>query len=118
MAYDGFLAGTVARQLDTELKGAKVERVTQPEADTVILQIYAPVSGQRRKLLICTSPQGARVHYTKLSYENPAEAPNFCMLLRKHLQGGRILGVTQPATERILTSFSVNLFPSCISESG
>ena len=102
MAYDGFLAGTIARQLDTELKGAKVERVTQPEADTVILQIYAPVSGQRRKLLICTSPQGARVHYTKLSYENPAEAPNFCMLLRKHLQGGRILGVTQPATERIL----------------
>ena len=62
MAYDGFLAGTIARQLDTELKGAKVERVTQPEADTVILQIYAPVSGQRRKLLICTSPQGARVH--------------------------------------------------------
>ena len=102
MAYDGFLAGTVARQLDQELKGAKVERVMQPEADMIILQIYAPVSGLRRKLLICTSPQGARVHYTKLSYENPAEAPNFCMLLRKHLQGGRILGVTQPATERIV----------------
>ena len=102
MAYDGFLAGTIARQLDTELQGAKIERVQQPEADTVILQIYAPVTGQRRKLLICTSPQGARVHYTKLNYENPAEAPNFCMLLRKHLQGGRILGVTQPATERIL----------------
>ena len=102
MAYDGFLAGTIARQLDQELKGAKAERVTQPEADTVILQLYAPVSGQRRKLLICTSPQGARVHYTKLSYENPAEAPNFCMLLRKHLQGGRVLAVTQPATERIV----------------
>ena len=102
MAYDGFLAGTIARQLDRELQGAKIERVQQPEADTVILQIYAPATGQRRKLLICTSPQGARVHYTKQSYENPAEAPNFCMLLRKHLQGGRILHVTQPATERIL----------------
>ena len=102
MAYDGFLAGTIARQLDKDLQGAKIERVQQPEADTVILQIYAPLTGQRRKLLICTSPQGARVQDTKMSYENPAEAPNFCMLLRKHLQGGRILGVTQPATERII----------------
>ena len=102
MAYDGFLAGTVARQLDQELQGAKIERVQQPESDTVILQLYAPATGARRKLLICVSPQGARVHYTKLSYENPAEAPNFCMLLRKHLQGGRILSVTQPKTERIL----------------
>jgi predicted ribosome quality control (RQC) complex YloA/Tae2 family protein len=102
MAYDGFLAGTIARQLDKELQGAKIERVQQPEADTILLQIYAPAAGMRRKLLLCTSPQGARVHYTKLNYENPAEAPNFCMLLRKHLQGGRILSVTQPATERIL----------------
>ncbi len=102
MAYDGFMAGVIARQMDQDLRGAKVERVQQPEADTVILQIYSPVLGQRRRLLICTAPQGARVHYTKLSYENPLEAPNFCMLLRKHLQGGRILSVTQPATERIL----------------
>ncbi|MBR5641945.1 MAG: NFACT family protein [Firmicutes bacterium] len=102
MAYDGFLAGTIARQLDKELQGAKIERVQQPEADTILLQIYAPATGARRRLLFCTSPQGARVHYTKLNYENPAEAPNFCMLLRKHLQGGRILSVSQPATERIL----------------
>lgn len=102
MAYDGFLAGVIARQLDKELQGAKIERVQQPEPDTVILQVYAPATGMRKKLLICVAPQGARVHYTKLSYENPAEAPNFCMLLRKHIQGGRILGVTQPKTERIL----------------
>ncbi len=102
MAYDGFLAGTIARQLAKDLQGAKIERVQQPEADEIILQVYSPAAGMRRKLLICTAPQGARVHYTKLSYENPQEAPNFCMLLRKHLQGGRILTVTQPATERIL----------------
>ena len=102
MAYDGFLAGAVARELAKDLQGAKIERVQQPEADEIILQVYSPVTGQRKKLLICTSPQGARVHYTRLSYENPREAPNFCMLLRKHIQGGRILTVTQPATERIL----------------
>ncbi len=102
MAYDGFLAGAVARQLDSELQGAKIERVQQPEPDEIVLQIYSPVTGQRKKLLLCTAPQGARVHYTKLAYENPQDAPNFCMLLRKHLQGGRILAVTQPATERIL----------------
>ncbi|MCR4806024.1 MAG: NFACT family protein, partial [Clostridia bacterium] len=99
MAYDGLMAGIVARQLDQDLSGAKIERVQQPEPDEIILQIFCPAAGgARRKLLICVSPQGARVHYTKLSYENPREAPNFCMLLRKHLQGGRVLSVTQPAT--------------------
>ena len=102
MAYDGFLAGAIARQLSSELQGAKIERVQQPEVDEIVLQVFSPVSGLRRKLLICTAPQGARVHYTKLPYENPKDAPNFCMLLRKHLQGGRILSVNQPATERIL----------------
>ena len=102
MAYDGLLAGVIARQLNQELQGAKIERVQQPESDTILMQIYASASAQRKRLLLCTSPQGARMHFTKLAYENPAQAPSFCMLLRKHLQGGRITGVEQPQTERII----------------
>lgn len=102
MAYDGLLTGAVSRQLDSELTGAKIEKVQQPETDEIVLQLHLPASGLRKKLLICVSPQGARVHYTGLAYENPKEAPNFCMLLRKHIQGGRITRVVQPATDRII----------------
>lgn len=102
MAYDGIMTGAIARQLAEELAGAKIEKVQQPETDEIIMQINCPKIGKRQKLLLCVSPQGARVHFTKHSYENPAEPPVFCMVLRKHLQGGRIVSVTQLQTERII----------------
>ena len=100
MSFDGVFAGVIARQLNKELNGAKIEKVQQPEPDEIILQVNS--SAGRKKLLLCINPQGARVHYTSLAYENPSEAPNFCMLLRKHIQGGRIVSVTQPGTERLI----------------
>ena len=100
MSFDGVFAGIIARQLNRDLSGAKIEKVQQPEPDEIIMQVNS--SAGRKKLLLCINPQGARVHYTSLPYENPSEAPNFCMLLRKHIQGGRITAVSQPETERIL----------------
>jgi len=100
MSFDGVFAGVIARELNRELSGAKIEKVQQPEPDEIIMQINS--SAGRKKLLLCINPQGARVHYTSLPYENPSEAPNFCMLLRKHIQGGRIIAVSQPETERII----------------
>lgn len=102
MAFDGLMTGAIARQLAEELAGAKIEKVQQPETDEIIMQINCPKLGKRQKLLLCVSPQGARVHFTKQTYENPAEPPVFCMVLRKHLQGGRIVSVTQSETERII----------------
>ena len=99
MAYDGIFAGVVARELSEKLSGAKIEKVQQPEPDEIILQLNTK-SG-RERLLISTAPQSAGVYLTGLPFENPAEAPSFCMLLRKHIQGGRIAGVSQVATERI-----------------
>ena len=100
MAYDGLLCGIIARQLNTELENAKIEKIQQPEPDEIIMQLSTKVG--RKKLLISLNPQGARLHYTELTYENPKEAPNFCMLLRKHIQGGYISSVYQVETERII----------------
>lgn len=100
MSFDGVFAGVIARQLNKELCGAKIEKVQQPEPDEIILQVNSAAG--RKKLLLCADPQGARVHCTSLPYENPPEAPAFCMLLRKHIQGGRISAVSQPETERII----------------
>ncbi len=99
MAYDGVFAGVVARELSEKLSGAKIEKVQQPEPDEIVLQLNTKTG--REKLLISTAPQSAGVWLTSLPYENPVNAPSFCMLLRKHIQGGRIAGVSQVATERI-----------------
>lgn len=100
MAYDGLLASAVTNELKSKLPGAKIEKVTQPESDQVVLQIRT--SEERVKLLIDISSQGSRMHLTAQSFENPAEAPVFCMLLRKHIQGGRITDVSQIDKERII----------------
>ena len=101
MPYDGLLTGAVARRLGSDLPGAKIERVQQPDSDEIVLQVHLK-DGERKKLLISANPQAARVQYTELSYENPESAPGFCMLLRKHLQGGRISFASQVETERII----------------
>ena len=98
--YDTLLAGFIAEELNKELRGAKIEKVSQPEQDEIVLQINA--AGGRKKLLLSANPQGARVHYTARSYENPAQAPVFCMLLRKHLQGGRVISAGCVEGERII----------------
>ena len=100
MGYDGIFAGAVARQLAQTLAGSRIEKVTQPEPDQIILQVNTTEG--RKKLLLSASPRSAGVWFTELNYENPQAAPNFCMLLRKHIQGGRISAVTQIETERII----------------
>lgn len=100
MGYDGIFAGVIARQLAEDLAGSRIEKVMQPEPDQIILQVNT--TGGRKKLLLSASPRSAGVWFTELSYENPQTAPNFCMLLRKHIQGGRISGVHQIETERII----------------
>ncbi len=100
MSYDGLFAGVTARQLDRLLSGAKIEKIYQPEPEEILLQVYS--KGIRRKLLLSAQPSAAAVCLTERSFENPADAPSFCMLLRKHLQSGRVTAVKQLRTERIL----------------
>lgn len=92
--------GFIARELAALLAPGRVDRITQPEDDLAILHIRS--GGENRRLLICASPGTARLHLTEKSYENPAEAPMFCMLLRKRLGGGRFLGAEQLFGDRLL----------------
>ena len=100
MPMDGLMTGLVARELDAALAGGRVDRITQPERDTLILVIRA--GNENKSLLLCASANNARAHLTGSRFANPLEPPALCMLMRKQLLGGRILGIRQIGGDRIL----------------
>ena len=100
MPLDAICLSALARELRPRLEGAKIDKVQQPERDMLLLTLRTPQGGAR--LLIAAGTGNARVHLTEAGFENPAEPPMFCMLLRKHLVGARIAALTQPANERLL----------------
>lgn len=100
MPMDGLTIGFAAREIDRALSGGRVDKVAQPEKDTVILTVRAGNANHR--LLLCASPNNARCHFTAQTFPNPLEPPMFCMLLRKQLMGGRILSVRQIGGDRIV----------------
>ena len=100
MPFDAVFLTAVAAELRTQTLGCRVDKVQQPERDTVILHLRAP--GMTARLLLSASSNHPRAHLTTLACENPAQPPMFCMLLRKHLTGGRLAGITQPPMERLL----------------
>ncbi len=99
MAFDaGMLACTLSEIKNTAL-GARIEKVYQPERDEIILQMRSLNGGKR--LLINAGSNNPRIGFTSLSKENPQNPPMFCMLLRKHLQGAKLVSVTQADFDRI-----------------
>ena len=100
MPMDGLTAGFAARELDRKLAGGRIDKISQPEKDTVIMVVRA--DGENRRLLLCASPNNARCHLTVSSFSNPLEPPVMCMMLRKQLLGGRILSVRQVAGDRVI----------------
>ena len=100
MPMDGLMVGFAARELNDALAGGRVDRITQPERDTVILTIRA--GNANRNLLLCASANNARLHLTESRFPNPLEPPALCMLMRKQLLGGRILSVRQVGGDRIV----------------
>jgi predicted ribosome quality control (RQC) complex YloA/Tae2 family protein len=100
MPMDGLTLGFAARELNAKLAGGRIDKITQPEKDTLIVLIRAGSENQR--LLLCASPNNARCHLTTGNFPNPLEPPMFCMLLRKQLLGGRVLGIQQVNGDRVL----------------
>ena len=100
MPMDGLTVGFAARELDRMLKGGRVDRITQPERDAVVMVIRA--GSENHKLLLCASPNNARCHLTGGSFTNPLEPPSLCMLMRKQLTGARITEIRQENGDRIL----------------
>lgn len=101
MPFDGIVTKCMAGELSEALEGGRVERIFQPEADEIILHVRA--KGQNLKLLLSASASYPRIHFTDSAKENPSIPPVFCMLLRKHLSGGKFVGVLFHDYERILT---------------
>ena len=100
MALDSFVIGGLAAELHQRLENARVDKVTMPRRDRIILHLRSLKEGNVR-LLLCAG-NGARVHLTQEKFDNPETPPMLCMLLRKQMAGGRILSVTQPEHERML----------------
>ena len=99
MALDAFCLSAVLHELRGKLIGGKVDKIHQPSRDEIILAMRS--SAGNLKLLLSAGPNNPRPQITALSRENPAEPPMFCMLMRKHLTGGRLLEIEQPPSERI-----------------
>ena len=100
MAFDGVTIANVVKEMKEELMGGRLYKIAQPESDELLLTIKTP-NGQKR-LFISAGASLPLIYLTETNKPSPLTAPNFCMLLRKHLQNGRIVSISQPGLERII----------------
>lgn len=100
MAFDGTVIANIVYDMNRLLSGGRIYKIYQPEADELLLVIKNQKETYR--LLLSASASLPLVYFTSENKQNPLTAPNFCMLLRKHISNGRIVSVIQPGMERIL----------------
>jgi predicted ribosome quality control (RQC) complex YloA/Tae2 family protein len=100
MPLDAVYLSSVTQELKETLLGAKIDKIYQPSRDEVVFLLRTREGSFR--LLLSANPAHPRVHFTTATVENPASPPMFCMLLRKHLVGGRFSDVLQPPMERVV----------------
>lgn len=100
MALDGLVIANVIKELNDTLLGGRINKISQPENDALVLVIKNNRS--QYKLFLSANASLPLIYLTQENKPNPITAPNFCMLLRKHLNSARILSITQPGLERII----------------
>lgn len=100
MALDAATLALCARELKTTLLDSRIDKIFEPTRDEVLLLLRTRTDTYR--LLLSARSGSARVCLTGESFENPATPPGFCMLLRKHLAGGRLLDIQMEPGERIV----------------
>ena len=100
MAFDGIVTRAMVRELQDRILLGKIEKVYQPEADELVFHIHT--KNGNVKLLASAGSAHARVCFITENPVNPPAPLAFCMLLRKHLQGGRITEISQKDSERII----------------
>ena len=100
MAFDGIVTKKIINELKNDLIGGKIEQIFQNDKNTVLFKIYA--NSSHFSLNICIDAHNCRINLTNHPKANPLVAPNFCMLLRKHLVGGRILKIETFGLERLV----------------
>lgn len=100
MAFDGITIANLVHELNDTILDGRINKIAQPEADELLLTIKLP-RGQKR-LYISASASLPLIYLTETNKPSPMTAPNFCMLLRKHINNGRITKIYQPKLERII----------------
>ena len=100
MPLDAICISALTEELKNKLEGGRIDKVQQPERDMLLLSLRN--KGESYKLLLSACVGSARVQLTDAAFENPAEPPMFCMLLRKYLTGAHVVSVYQPDNERMI----------------
>jgi len=100
MAFDGITVAAVVKELADKTANTRIYKIAQPETDEILLTIKG--NSDQFRIVLSADATLPLVYITNESKPSPAVAPNFCMLLRKHLTNARILSVTQPGLERII----------------
>lgn len=95
MAFDGITIACIKEELSRTLAGGRITKIAQPESDELMITIKN--NREQYRLLLSASASLPLVYLTESNKQSPLTAPNFCMLLRKHVGSGKILSVTQPA---------------------
>lgn len=98
MAFDGITISSIVYELNGTIINGRIDKIYQPEKDEIIMQIRA--FGSVYRLLLSANPSSPRLNLTNIKPENPPQPPLFCMVLRKHIGGGKVLSITQPNFER------------------
>lgn len=103
MSLDGALLHCVKKELSAFV-GARVDKISQPSREEIIvtLRMLGGEDRSAKKIVFSANGTAARVHLTEQDYENPSAPPLFCMILRKHLSGGKLVNIRQDGLERIL----------------
>ncbi len=99
MPMDALCLSAVLQETAQAVTGGRIDKIYQPSRDEILLHLRGTEGPSR--LLLSANPNWARLQLTQRPRENPAEPPMFCMLLRKYLTGGRVLGLHQPPMERL-----------------
>lgn len=100
MAFDGIVTKKIVNEFKNELIGGKIDKIFQNDKNTILLKIYS--HSTHYSLNICIDAHNCRIHLTNNTKQNPLVAPNFCMLLRKHLIGGFITNIETYGLERLV----------------
>lgn len=100
MAFDGIVLNSIVSELNSNIINGKVNKIYEPTNNDIILGLYC--NGMNYSLHICTHYANCRIHLSTHAKANPLSAPNFCMLLRKHLIGSKILSINTAGLERIV----------------
>lgn len=100
MAFDGITIAAMVQELNNNLEGGRFNKIAQPEADELLITAKGP--GGQRRLLLSASASLPLIYFTEKNKTSPLTAPNFCMLLRKHIGSARISRIQQPGLERVV----------------